>query len=99
MTRIRLFMGFHQSECRQYPDIPSDGRPVSLENGSQFRNRRRIPSHRMENTNPLHREHSKKIGRIFKSQAHLRKQLFTAIQISRASRRSSKKGIRGIRTH
>jgi hypothetical protein len=91
VTRVRFFTGVHQPECRQYPDIASYGRPVSLENSCQFRNRRRIPSYRVENTNPLRREHSKQIGGIFERQAHLRKQPLAAIHLLRASRRPLEK--------
>ncbi len=99
VTRVRFFMGVHQSECRQYPDIPSHGRPVSLENGSQFGNRRGILSHSVENTNPLRRQHPNQVGRIFKGQAHLRKQPCAAIQLLRTSRGSPEKRICSARPH
>jgi hypothetical protein len=70
-------MGLDQAECRQNPDVASHGRPVSLKHMSQFRNRRRIPSHRIENANTLRSQYANQIGGIFKRQAHLRKQPFT----------------------
>jgi hypothetical protein len=88
-------VGFHQPECHQDPDIPPPGRPISLENGSEPRNSGWIPPYRVENTNPLRREHSKQIGEIFKGQAHLWKQAFAAIRLLRTSRRSPEKGILG----
>jgi hypothetical protein len=99
VTRIRFFVDFNQPECGQNPDIPPHGRPVSLENGSELRNGRWIPSYRIENANPLRSEHPKQIGGILKSQAHLRKQPLGAIQLLCASSRSPEKGIRGARTH
>ncbi len=80
MARVRPFMNFHQTERRQYSNIPSDCGPVSLENCRQFRNRRRMYSYCLQNANPLLSEHPDQIGGIFKGQTHLRKERFAAIQ-------------------
>ncbi len=97
VTRVRFFAGVHQTVCHQYSDIPSHGRPVSPEHGSQLRNRRRILSYRIENANPLRSEYPKQIRGIFKGQAHFGKQPFAAIQLLRTRRRSPEKSVGGAR--
>jgi hypothetical protein len=99
VTGVHLFTSAHQPERRQYPDIPSDRRPVSFEDGGQLRNRRRFPSYCVENTNSLNRQHAQQVGGIFECQAHFRQQSVATIQLLRTSCRSPEKSIGGARAH